>query len=129
MCDDSPTFTERVRAWLKEHEPTADQIQEAYTKMLTLLAKNPSQQGPDADTCLETLVNAYGRAGGEVDDLLSVDGQLKAEQSLSHPEHCALDPSPLYEVSDGRAESLPAPQKMELFKQLKRQFGAKAMTA
>lgn len=129
MCDDSPSFTSRARAWLKEHEPTADQIQEAYTKMLILLAKKPSQQGPDADTCLETLVNAYGRAGGEVDDLLSVDGQLKAEQSLSQPEHCALDPSPLYEVSDGPAEALPAPQKMELFKQLKRQFGAKAMTA
>ncbi|MFU5275125.1 hypothetical protein ACM7YY_10375 [Pseudomonas aeruginosa] len=129
MCDENATFTERVKAWLKEHEPTADQIQEAYTKMLTLLAKNPSQQGHDADTCLETLVNAYGQAGGEVDDLLSVDGQLKAEQSLSHPEHCALDPSPLYEVSDGPAEALPAPQKMELFKQLKRQFGAKAMTA
>ena len=129
MCDDSPTYTERVRAWLKEHEPTADQIQEAYTKMLTLLAKNPSQQGPDADTCLETLVNAYGRAGGEVDDLLSVEGQLKTDQALSNPEHCALDPSPLYEVSDSPAEALPAPQKMELFKQLKRQFGSKAMTA
>lgn len=129
MCDESATFTERVNAWLKEYEPTAEQIQEAYTKMLALLANNPSKQGPDADTCLETLVNAYGRSGGEVDDLLSVDGKSKAEQARSHPEHCALDPSPLYEVSDRPVEALPAPQKMELFKQLKQQFGAKAARA
>ena len=128
MCDDA-TFTERVNAWLKEYEPTAEQIQEAYTKMLTLLANNPSKQGPDADTCLETLVNAYGRSGGEVDDLLSVDGKLKTEQARTHPEHCALDPSPLYEVSDRQVEVLPAPQKMALFKQLKQQFGAKAVIA
>jgi hypothetical protein len=128
MCV-SPTFTERVNAWLKEHEPTAEQVQEAYTKMLTLLAKNPDQQGPDADTCLETLVSAYGRAGGEVDDLLSVEGQLRTEQAQSHPESCALDPSPLYEVSDCPSESLPAPQKMELFQQLKRQFGARVVRA
>lgn len=129
MCDDSPTYTERVTAWLKEDEPTAEQIQEAYSKMLTMLAKNPSKQGPDADTCLETLANAYARTGGDMDELLSMDGKLKVETFSADHEQCALDASPLYEVSDSPAVALPAPRKMQLFKQLKQQFGADILRA
>ncbi|WP_121498126.1 hypothetical protein [Pseudomonas aeruginosa] len=129
MCDESPTYTERVTAWLKEDEPTAEQIQEAYSKMLTLLAKNPSKQGPDADTCLETLANAYARTGGDMDELLSMDGKLKLEQANADDEQCALDASPLYEVSDCRAVGLPEPQKKELFKQLKQQYGSNLLGA
>ncbi|HBP1602476.1 TPA: hypothetical protein L5U90_003581 [Pseudomonas aeruginosa] len=129
MCDESPTYTERVTAWLKEDEPTAEQIQEAYSKMLTLLAKNPSKQGPDADTCLETLANAYARTGGDMDELLSMDGKLKVEQANADHEHCALDASPLYEVSDYRVVGLPEPQKRELFKQLKQQYGSTLLGA
>ncbi len=129
MCDDSATYTERVKAWLKEHEPTPAQIQEAYTKMLAMLAKNPSQQSEDSDACLDILIEAYSGAGGSVDDLLAADEKVSAQHGGSQPESCALDSGPLYEVSASPVTPLPPSQKRAAFLQLKQQLSSRSIGA
>jgi hypothetical protein len=131
MCDENATYTERATSWLKEQEPTADQIQEAYTKMLTMLAKKPDQVSADTDECLELLVKAYGRAGGSVDDLLSAVEDGKGESGMVQSEGVplALDCGLLYEVSDAPAVELSQGEKRAVFLHLKEQLQGKTRTA
>lgn len=120
MCEEEQTYTERARSWLKEHEPTSEQVQDAYTRMLTLLETKPHLAGADTDECLELLVSAYGHAGGSVDDLLS---QIDAKKASSAPapiaENSGLDASPLYSVSDTPAIVLSPADKRAAFQKLK----------
>ena len=123
MCDDQSTFTERAASWIKEHEPNPDQIQEAYTKMLAKLAKEPALVGPDTDACLELLVSVYGKSGRSVDDLVSAVAEVKAGQSLAGSSvdgvEPALDYGVLYEVSDAPRMALDPSEKRAEFLRLK----------
>lgn len=125
MCDEDTTFTERASSWLKEFEPTPEQIQDAYSKMLTKLSKNPEIANADTDECLELLVKAYGGVGGSVDDLLA-SVQVAKKNQPQHPSSEAgagLDLSNLYEVNDGPIVELSAEQKREAFLKLKSHIG------
>ncbi len=130
MCDDSAaTYTERVKAWLKEHEPTPDQIQGAYTKMLAKLANNPDEQSEDSDACLEILIEAYGGAGGVVDDLLAADEKTASRQRGAVQESCLLDSGPLYDVEATPIAPLAPSEKRAAFLQLKQQLGSRSLGA
>jgi len=123
MCDEDQTYTERARGWLKEHEPTPDQIQGAYTKMLALVDSKPHLAGGDTDECLELLVCAYGAAGGSLDDLLSqIEAKKSSVSACATVDAPILDSSPLYTVSDGPAVSLEPDVKRAAFLQLKAQI-------
>lgn len=127
MCDEEQTYTERARGWLKEHEPTPEQIQGAYTKMLALLDTKPQLVGGDTDECLELLVSAYGAAGGSVDDLLSQIDAKKASLSPSvMVEAASLDSSPLYAVPETPVIALEPEVKRAAFIQLKEQIQRQA---
>lgn len=124
MCDEDQTYTERARSWLKEHEPTSEQIQDAYTRILTLVETKPHVAGGDTDDCLELLVSAYGKAGGSIDDLLSqFDAKKNAAAAALSVENCGLDVSPLYTVSDAPALVLSPDDKREAFRRLKQSLG------
>ncbi|MPQ69250.1 hypothetical protein [Pseudomonas sp. MWU12-2323] len=128
MCDEDTSYTERAKSWLKEHEPTSDQIQDAYSKMLALLAKKPEISNGDTDECLELLVSAYGHAGGSVDDLLS-SIEAKKEAAVAGAQGGEggdeLDYGRLYEVADAPAIVLPPSEKRAEFLRLKEQLGKK----
>ncbi|KAF0254038.1 hypothetical protein [Pseudomonas putida] len=125
MCDEDSSFTERARAWLKADEPTQEQIQNAYSKMLAKLEKNPELANPDTDSCLELLVSAYRGVGGSEDELLATVEAAK----LNQPQHqsvdvgARLDLGNLYEVGDGPAVQLTPEQKRDAFSKLKAEFG------
>lgn len=131
MCDEDSTYTERARSWLKEHEPTADQIQDAYFKMQTKIAKSADLAGGDTDECLELLIAAYGKAGGSVDELLSaVDAEKAAQQIPGAVAGTAeLDCGTLYPVHEGPAVELPPDEKLAVFKRLKQQLEGKTKAA
>ncbi|NVL50005.1 hypothetical protein F2S72_09670 [Pseudomonas syringae pv. actinidiae] len=129
MCDEENTYTERARSWLKEFEPTLDQIQDAYSKMLAMLDKHPKVVSADTDQCLKVLVAAYGGvAGSEVDlaALVSATKETAVETAVTAPE-TGLDLGNLYEVSDGPVAELSPAEKRDAFKKLKAQFGGGAL--
>ena len=125
MSDEESTFTERASSWLKEFEPTPEQIQNAYSKMLCKLDKNPEIICADTEECLELLVKAYGGAGGAVDDLLATVEAAKATQPQIQQGHgtATFDLGNLYEVNDGPAVELSAEEKRDAFLRLKAQIG------
>ena len=130
MCDEDSTFTERARAWLKADEPTQEQIQDGYSKMLAKLERNPELSNADTDSCLELLASAYRSVGGCVDELLATVEAAKLSQPQPHSvEGAALDLSNLYEVSDGPIVQLTAEQKQDAFSKLKAQFGGMRSSA
>lgn len=127
MCDEDSTYTERARSWLKEFEPTPEQIQDAYSKMLCRLDKNPEITNADTDQCLELLIKAYGGVGGSVDDLLASVTAGKVNQSEvqlgESGTDTGLDLGNLYDVHDGPVVVLTAEQKRDAFLKLKAQIG------
>lgn len=132
MCDEDSTYTERAKSWLKEHEPTSDQIQDAYSKMLAMLAKKPEVVNSDTDECLDLLVAAYGHAGGSVDDLLS-SIEAKKEAAVAGTQGgeggANLDYGSLYEVADAPTVVLPPSEKRAEFLRLKEQLSKKKQAA
>jgi hypothetical protein len=132
MCDEDATFTERARAWLKEHEPTSDQIQDAYSKMLAALSKKPEAANSDTDECLKLLVLAYGLAGGSEDDLL-IRVDAKKDSAISAAPATSdigvvgdgIDLGSLYEVASEPAVVLSPAEKRAEFLRLKAQLGTK----
>lgn len=125
MCDEDSTFTERARSWLKEFEPDQDQIQDAYSKMLAKLDKNPELSSDDTTECLDLLVKAYGGVGGSIDDLLAaVDASKRTQPAPVEASEDALDFGNLYEVSDGPVVELSKEQKRDAFLKLKAQLGS-----
>jgi hypothetical protein len=136
MCDDDSTYTERAKSWLKELEPTSDQIQDAYTKMLAMLAKKPEIANGDTAECLEFLVAAFGSAGGSVDELLSriqakkdaaaavVSGGSKSGEGVAD-----LDLGVLYDVADAPTVVLTPSEKRAEFLRLKDQLSKKSHAA
>lgn len=123
MCDEVQTYTKRACGWLKEHEPSAEQIQDAYTKMLAMLDSKPHLSGTDTDECLELLVSAYGDAGGSVDDLLSQTIERKAANTLSFSsETVELDTTPLYTIANDPVITLEPDVKRAAFLELKQRI-------
>jgi len=124
---DEATYTERAKGWIKELEPSADQIRDAYTKMQVMLTKNPEAVNGDTDDCLELLVNAYGCGGGDVDQLLAAECGKPAHGANSKVnEYIELDAGKLYEVSDGPVVELSSSEKRALFLELKERLKLKA---
>lgn len=125
MCDEESTFTERARAWLKADEPTQEQIQSAYTRMLAKLDKQPELCNADTDECVELLISAYRGVGGSIDELLaSVEaGKQEKPKHASVDAEACLDSGKLYEVSEGPVVELPPEQKRDAFLKLKAQLG------
>lgn len=126
MCDEE-TFTERARGWIKEFEPTPEQIQSAYTNMLAKLAKNPELVNEDTDECVELLIKAYQHSGGSVDDLFSAVEAAKAQGVAGAGSAVVADPDygALYEVGNGPTVTLAPEEKKAAFQALKAQLQGK----
>lgn len=126
MCEDASTFTERAASWIKEFEPSPDQLQDAYTKMLSKLAKEPELANADTEACLELLIACYGKSGGSVDDLLSaIDAGKPGQAGVAAGGDCIegdLDYGVLYEVSDEPRVALDPSEKRAEFLRLKAQL-------
>lgn len=125
MFDEDTTFTERARSWLKEFEPTPEQIQGAFSGMLAKLDKTPTLANDDTEECLNLLKMAYAGVGGSVDAMLAAIDAAKQAQPPTHPVEpgAGLDLGNLYEVNDGPVVELPSEEKRDAFLRLKAQFG------
>ncbi len=96
MTDDAPGYAERARAWIKEQEPTAEEIRDAHARMAKLIETKPHLTTADTDECLEVLITAYGEQGGLVDDLLAASAQAGiAPCAVAVSGEAQLDTSPL----------------------------------
>lgn len=115
-------FSQRARDWVKEAEPSTEQLFNAYQNMTQKLRREPSLKDEDAESCLEFLIEAYAEAGGDVDDL------LVQETDKAHPGATGefkLDPSPLYEVADEATPKLSGSEKRQEFLRLKERLCGK----
>lgn len=96
MTDDAQGYTERARAWIKEQEPTAEEVRDAHARMVKLIEAKPHLATADTDDCLEVLIAAYGERGGLVDELLSASCPLDTTPDLlKASSEAQLDASPL----------------------------------
>lgn len=103
MTDDSLGYTERARTWIKEQEPTAEELRDAHARMARLIETKPHLATADTDECLEVLIAAYGERGGLVDDLLAVVPQAGSKSGLMNvTSEAQLDASPLYAFDEDR---------------------------
>jgi len=109
-------FTERAKAWVKESEPDAEQLQSAYCNMVAKLKRESDLKGKDSDDCLEFLLETIAEAGGDIGTLIASASQevdpLPATESM-------LDASPLYEIADTAAPAMTQEEKRLVFEQLK----------
>lgn len=64
MSSLNTNFTERAKAWVKESEPDAEQLQSAYCNMVAKLKRESDLKGKDSDDCLEFLLETIAEAGG-----------------------------------------------------------------
>lgn len=127
MCDETTSFTQRAKAWIKESEPTRDQIQDAYSKMKAKVAKEPNLENEDTEQCLEFLITAYAKAGGSLDDLLCAEEETSNVASAAI--EASLDYGPLYQVSDSPVDQLAPSEKRAAFLRLKDQLKRQSLSA
>ncbi len=80
MHDHPSRYAERAKAWVKEFEPSKDELRDAYVKMKAKSEKDSSVDPADCESCLEYLIEAYQSAGGNVDDLLALEEGGSMEQ-------------------------------------------------
>lgn len=126
MFDENMTYTKRAAAWLKSDEPDSTEIQSAYTRMLALIERQPSIGGPDADSCLELLADAFKGKGGDIDELLGEDVAAQGASPVSvDATALALDYGCLYDVSTYPPPELSADEKRNKFLQLKAELTGK----
>ena len=119
-------FTERAKAWVKESEPDADQLQGAYCNMVAKLKREPELKGKDSDECLDYLLEAIAEAGGDIGALIASASQevapLPATESM-------LDASPLYEIAETAVPAMTDDEKRLVFAQLKASLAKPSINA
>lgn len=112
-------FTTRAKDWIKEAEPTAEQLHRAYAAMVNKLKTEPHLASDDTEHCLQILSEAFQEAGGDLDVLIVHGEEAKAG---AEPVEYKFDPSPLYSVDAVAAPRLGPAEKLAVFIQLKEQL-------
>lgn len=126
MSSPNTNFTERAKAWVKESEPDAEQLQSAYCNMVAKLKRESDLKGKDSDDCLEFLLEAIAEAGGDIGTLIASASQ---EVDPLHATESMLDASPLYEIADAAVPAMTHEEKRLVFAQLKASLAKPSINA